>query len=344
MSVGVPVDHLSVTSASVASVHDPAQDIQYLKSFLPSVLFWNNYTEKVEEQAASQAQAVELLRSRLPEGYQPVPNSIELVNTMNVLVAALLALTDGKLVPPPPDRTPSEVPVAVEVPDEEEVTQSPVILFSPKKGEESAEPELAASGVGYGDALGALGGLLSAGGPDDLMKLDRDLRSTPSTRSGAPPGQPSSEPEPSLAGRSFSGSGASELDASHRSTTTAGAPQPARASDPEPPTFDTMPREVAPKLRESPADGAPEERRLASWVDRTTSSSPEKSSPARSHRDRRFSWERDEKAPPEEPPAEPAPPEKPTTQEPAPPEEPRAAEASASREEPSASQKSAEPS
>lgn len=322
MSVGAPVDHLSVTSASVASVHDPAQDIQYLKSFLPSVLFWNNYTEKVEEQAASQAAAVELLRSRLPEGYQPAPNSIELVNTMNVLVAALLALTDGKLVPPPADRTPSEVPVAVEVPDDEEVTQSPVILFSPQKGEEK-EPET--SGVGYGDALG----LISAGGPDDLMKLDRDLRSTPSMRSGAPPGQPSSEPEPSLAGRSFSG-GASELDASHRSTTTAGAPQPAQASDPEP-TFDTIQGEVAPKLREAPAD-APEDR-LGSWANRTTSSSPEKSSPARSQQERRFSW--DEKGLPEEPP-----PDEPKTQKPAPAEEPRAAEASACR----ASQKSAEPS
>jgi hypothetical protein len=71
-----------------------------LKSFLPSILFWTGFTEKVEESASSQAKQVEMLRERLPAEYVPSKHGIEIVNTLQVLVAAMLALTDGKLVIP----------------------------------------------------------------------------------------------------------------------------------------------------------------------------------------------------------------------------------------------------
>jgi hypothetical protein len=93
------MDHLSVTTNSQGTT-DAGADIAYLKSFLPTILFWTGFTEKVEERAADQSKQVELLRERLPAEYVPSKHNIELVNAIQVLVAAMLALTDGKLVVP----------------------------------------------------------------------------------------------------------------------------------------------------------------------------------------------------------------------------------------------------
>jgi len=91
------MDHLSVTTNSQGTFNDPGADIAYLKSFLPSILFWTGFTEKVEERAAEHASQVETLRARLPEEYMPPKHTIEIVNTLQVLVAAMVAMTDGKL-------------------------------------------------------------------------------------------------------------------------------------------------------------------------------------------------------------------------------------------------------
>jgi len=91
------MDHLSVTTNSQGTALDPGADIAYLKSFLPSILFWTGFTEKVEERAAEHASQVETLRARLPEEYMPPKHTIEIVNTLQVLVAAMVAMTDGKL-------------------------------------------------------------------------------------------------------------------------------------------------------------------------------------------------------------------------------------------------------
>merc|ERR1719359_1498018 len=163
MSTGlaVPVDHLSVTSNSVTSQNDPGADIQYLKGFLPQVLFWTSMTEKVEENASAQSQQVELLRSRLPAEYMPEKHSIDLVNTMQVVVAALLALTDGKLVPgksadATPAKSPEPIPEPIELSAEEEITTSPVIVM-PMTPRPEARPPLEAPAD---DAMGVLGDLL----------------------------------------------------------------------------------------------------------------------------------------------------------------------------------------
>lgn len=91
------MDHLSVTTNSQGTALDPGADIAYLKSFLPSILFWTGFTEKVEERAAEHATQVETLRARLPQEYMPPKHTIEIVNTLQVLVAAMVAMTDGKL-------------------------------------------------------------------------------------------------------------------------------------------------------------------------------------------------------------------------------------------------------
>jgi len=241
-TAGVPfADHLSVTSASAMSTQDASADIQYLKGFLPGVLFWTKMTEKVEETAANQSKQVELLRSRLPAEYRPEKHSIDLANTLQVVVAALLALTDGQLVPEaqkaaaaelPPKSEP--VPEPIELSEEDAVLTSPVIILSPQRATEETGKE---------DPLGKLGELLkreaaelaldeAVPAGERLVKVDADLTAkagSPRTAAGSVT-QPGSEPEPSIAGRSYSCSGCSapseHLDDSQRAVDRVLAPQP----------------------------------------------------------------------------------------------------------------------
>jgi len=241
-TAGVPfADHLSVTSASAMSTQDASADIQYLKGFLPGVLFWTKMTEKVEETAANQSKQVELLRSRLPAEYRPEKHSIDLANTLQVVVAALLALTDGQLVPEaqkaaaaelPPKSEP--IPEPIELSEEDAVLTSPVIILSPQRATEETGKE---------DPLGKLGELLkreaaelaldeAVPAGERLVKVDADLTAkagSPRTAAGSVT-QPGSEPEPSIAGRSYSCSGCSapseHLDDSQRAVDRVLAPQP----------------------------------------------------------------------------------------------------------------------
>lgn len=241
-TAGVPfADHLSVTSASAMSTQDASADIQYLKGFLPGVLFWTKMTEKVEETAANQSKQVELLRSRLPAEYRPEKHSIDLANTLQVVVAALLALTDGQLVPEaqkaaaaelPPKSEP--IPEPIELSEEDAVLTSPVIILSPQRATEETGKE---------DPLGKLGELLkreaaelaldeAVPAGERLVKVDADLTAkagSPRTAAGSVT-QPGSEPEPSIAGRTYSCSGTSapseHLDDSQRAVDRVLAPQP----------------------------------------------------------------------------------------------------------------------
>jgi hypothetical protein len=241
-TAGVPfADHLSVTSASAMSTQAASADIQYLKGFLPGVLFWTKMTEKVEETAANQSKQVELLRSRLPAEYRPEKHSIDLANTLQVVVAALLALTDGQLVPgaqkaaaaelPPKSES---IPEPIQLSEEDAVLTSPVIILSPQRATEETGKE---------DPLGKLGELLkreaaelaldeAVPAGERLVKVDADLTAkagSPRTAAGSVT-QPGSEPEPSIAGRSYSCSGCSapseHLDDSQRAVDRVLAPQP----------------------------------------------------------------------------------------------------------------------
>jgi hypothetical protein len=263
-TAGVPfADHLSVTSASAMSTQAASADIQYLKGFLPGVLFWTKMTEKVEETSAGQSKQVELLRSRLPAEYRPEKHSIDLANTLQVVVAALLALTDGQLVPEPkpagaePPATSAEpTPEAIELSEEDAILTSPVIILSPQRAtEETTEDPLGTLGEFLKrDAaelaadedkprLGTLGEFLkrdpaelaldeAVPAGERLVKVDADLTAkagSPRTAAGSVT-QPGSEPEPSIAGRSYSCSGCSapseHLDDSQRAVDRVLAPQP----------------------------------------------------------------------------------------------------------------------
>lgn len=268
-TAGVPfADHLSVTSASAMSAPvDASADIQYLKGFLPGVLFWTKMTEKVEEKCAGQSEQVELLRSRLPAEYRPDKHSIDLANTLQVVVAALLALTDGKLVPEPKPEAAAPpksepIPEPVELSEEEAILTSPVIILSPQKATETTGSE---------DPLGKLGEILKreAGPPaelavDEAVPVCKDVVTAAdlTAKAGSPRNaagsvtQPGSEPEPSIAGRTYSCSGTSapseHLDDSQRAVDSVLAiPAP-----PEPRPGDVRPVYTP---RDAPEQAAPEQ-------------------------------------------------------------------------------------
>lgn len=138
------MDALSHTTG--ASTSCPSNDIAYLKSFLPQLLFWDGYTERVEECASKNSDQVELLRARLPPQYAPPKQPIALVDTLDVLLATMLALTDGAM------RLPHEVsvsacpsPVKASSPSPVEASPSPSLPSAPSPPKSEASPSPAKS-------------------------------------------------------------------------------------------------------------------------------------------------------------------------------------------------------